>query len=69
MIGLGEPEAMEDFGPCPAPVLIDWLMNVEYDCHIGISLEVHDMEVQFWESFASIEIPQPPRLANIYAAL
>jgi hypothetical protein len=44
-------------------------MVVEYDCHFGTILEVRDMEIQFWESFAPAKIPQPPTRANIHASL
>jgi hypothetical protein len=37
-------ETAEEFGGLSVPSLFQWLMDGEYDCHIGISLEVHDME-------------------------
>jgi hypothetical protein len=38
---------MEVFGLSPAGILIDWLMDMEYDCQLGISREFDDMEIQF----------------------
>jgi hypothetical protein len=49
---------MENFGKCPAPALVQWPNEVGYDCHVGISLEVYDMEIQFWEMFTPDEFPQ-----------
>jgi hypothetical protein len=60
---------MEDFGLCPVSALVGWLRRVEYDCLCGIALEVHDMEIQFWEIFKPDEIPSPTTLENVYAAL
>jgi hypothetical protein len=30
--------------------LAQWRKEVEYDCHIWISLEVHATEIQYWEN-------------------
>jgi hypothetical protein len=38
---------MEDFGLCPVADLVEWLMDVEYDCQFGFSLDVHDIEIQY----------------------
>jgi hypothetical protein len=40
-----------------------------YDCHVGISLEVHEMEIQFWETVTHDEFAQPVTPAGIYARL
>jgi hypothetical protein len=65
-------EAVEQESPisqeCPAPALVPWLNEVGSGCHVGISLEVHDMEVQFWEMFTPDEFPQPVTLPGIYAS-
>jgi hypothetical protein len=60
---------MEGFGLCPVEALVGWLKEVEYDCHCGIALEVHDMEIHFWEALTPDEIPHPPTLEDIYAVL
>jgi hypothetical protein len=67
--GLRKPEAMKDFGLCPVEDHIEWLADIEYDCQVGISLGVHDMEMQFWEIVAAADIPQPPAIACVYAAM
>jgi hypothetical protein len=64
-----EPEEMEELWLCPVEALMGRLKEVEHDCHCGISLEVHDMEIQFWEALTPDEIPYPPTLENIYAVL
>jgi hypothetical protein len=58
MRGQSEPEKIDEFVPYPASALIQWLLEVEYDCDIGISREVHDMEIHYWESFTLTELPQ-----------
>jgi hypothetical protein len=47
MRGQGKPEAIEDFGRCPLTELVEWIKDVEYDCQVGVNLEVHEMETQF----------------------
>jgi hypothetical protein len=69
MRGLAELEEMGDFGLFPVGALVEWLMDVEYECQFGTSLEVHEMEIQFWESFACTEIQHPPMRENIQVAL
>jgi hypothetical protein len=55
---------MEDFGKCPALTLVQWLGEVGYDCHVGISLKVHEMEIQLWETSIHDEFDQWFRLGR-----
>jgi hypothetical protein len=55
---LRRPEVMEDFGLCPVPALIKWLMDEEYGCQFAISLEVHDMEIEFFLSNRCLWAPR-----------
>jgi hypothetical protein len=69
MSELAEREGMEDFGLSPIDGLVEWLMDVAYECQVGISLEVHHMKMQFWETFENPEIPQPATPENTYSPL
>jgi hypothetical protein len=44
-------------------------LEVEYDFQIGIGLEVHDMEIQYWETFTLAELLPQLELPNHYAVL
>jgi hypothetical protein len=46
-----------------------WLNGVGHECHVGIGLEVHEMEIQFWETLTPGEVLQPDTLPEIYARL
>jgi hypothetical protein len=63
-----EPEKMDEFGLCPLADLFQWLLDVEYDCHIWIILDVDDMEMQYWESFTLVELPQKITRQSLYVA-
>jgi hypothetical protein len=59
---------MDELGLCSVTDLLLSLMDVEYDCHIGGSLEVHDTEIQLLESFAAADLPQRVTTASLYDA-
>jgi hypothetical protein len=56
-------------GLCTLEGLLRWLIDVQYECQVSVSLEVHDTEIQFWETFTLEEFPESLEEESIYVAL